>query len=127
MAQRLSRRKIADHAAGKLVSGVSSKKVLQEVAAYLVETGRTREMELIVRDIEAALAEKGIVVPDVTSARPLSSSLKAEVAKLTGAKNVQLRETIDESVLGGMRVTVPGKRFDGTVRRKLTVLKSKAI
>jgi len=26
-----------------------------------------------------------------------------------------------------MRVTVPGKRFDGTVRRKLTVLKSKAI
>ncbi|HEX6416391.1 MAG TPA: F0F1 ATP synthase subunit delta [Candidatus Saccharimonadales bacterium] len=127
MAQRLSRRKIADHAAGKLVSGVSSKKVLQEVAAYLVETGRTREMELIVRDIEAALAEKGIVVADVTSARPLSSSLKAEVAKLAGAKNVQLRETIDESVLGGMRVTVPGKRFDGTVRRKLTVLKSKAI
>lgn len=127
MAQRLSRRKIAEHAASKLVSGVASKKVLKEVAAYLVETRRTREMELVVRDIEAALAEKGIVVADVTSARPLSAQLKGEVSKLVGTKNVQLRETIDETVLGGMRVTVPGKRFDGTVRRKLTVLKSKAI
>jgi F-type H+-transporting ATPase subunit delta len=127
MAQRLSRRKIAEHAANKLVSGVASKKVLKEVAAYLVETRRTREMELVVRDIEAALAEKGIVVADVTSARPLTALLKGEVSKLVGTKNVQLRETIDETVLGGMRVTVPGKRFDGTVRRKLTVLKSKAI
>lgn len=127
MAQRLSRRKIAEHAANKLVSGVTSKKVLKEVAAYLVEARRTREMELVVRDIEAALAEKGIVVADVTSARPLTAQLKGEVSKLVGTKNVQLRETIDETVLGGMRVTVPGKRFDGTVRRKLTVLKSKAI
>jgi F-type H+-transporting ATPase subunit delta len=127
MAQRLSRRKIAEHAANKLVSGVASKKVLKEVAAYLVEARRTREMELVVRDIEAALADKGIVVADVTSARPLSTQLKGEVSKLVGTKNVQLRETIDETVLGGMRVMVPGKRFDGTVRRKLTVLKSKAI
>lgn len=127
MAQRLSRRKIAEHAANKLVSGVASKKVLKEVAAYLVEARRTREMELVVRDIEAALADKGIVVADVTSARPLSTQLKGEVSKLVETKNVQLRETIDETVLGGMRVMVPGKRFDGTVRRKLTVLKSKAI
>jgi len=127
MAQRLSRRKIAEHAAGRLLSGISSKKVLKEVAAYLVESGRTRETELVIRDIEAALAEKGVVVADVTSARPLSPQLKGEVAKLAGVKNIQLRETIDESVLGGMRVTIPGKRFDGTVRRKLTVLKSKAI
>lgn len=127
MSQRISRRKLADYAAEKLTGGTSSKKVLKEVAAYLVESNRTRETELVVRDIEAALAAKGVVVADVVSARPLSAHVKHEISQLVGSKNLQLRETIDESVLGGVRVAVPGKRFDGTIRRKLTALRSKAI
>src|SRR5262245_19848518 len=123
MASRLSRRKIAAFAVDKLLTGTPKKDVLREIAAYLVDTRRTRELELLVRDIEDALASRGIVVADVVSARPLSDTLKAEVVKLADAKSVQLRETIDESVLGGVRVNLPGQRFDGTIRRKINALK----
>ena len=127
MAQRLSRRKMAGFVADKLQSGASARDAMKEVAAHLVETGRTRELELLVRDIEDMLAGHGVVVADVTTAHPLSSGIKAEIAKLVGAKKLQMREQIDPTVLGGVRVEVPGKRFDGTIRRKLLALKTKQL
>jgi F-type H+-transporting ATPase subunit delta len=127
MAVRLSRRKIAAYIADKLVGGTSVADAVKEVAAYLVDTRRTRELELLVRDIEDALASRGIIVADVTSAHPLGAGLKAEVAKLVGGKSLQLREAIDPAVLGGVRVNVPGKRFDGTIQRKLNALKAKQL
>jgi F-type H+-transporting ATPase subunit delta len=127
MAARLSRRKIAAHVADSLVAGTPAAKVLQSVAAHLVDTGRTREIELLVRDIEEALAARGIVVADVASAHPLTDTLKAQIAEFVGGKSLQLRESIDPSLLGGVRVDIPGKRFDGTLRRKLTALKAKQL
>jgi F-type H+-transporting ATPase subunit delta len=127
MAARLSRRKIAAHVADSLVSGKKPGDVMRTVAAYLVDTRRTRELELLVRDIETALSERGITVADVASAHPLSATLKTEVAKMIGGKSVQLRETIDPTLLGGIRIDIPGKRFDGTVRRKLTALRAKQL
>lgn len=127
MALRVSRRRIAAYVADKLVSGQASGLVLREVAAYLVATGRTREQELLVRDIESALAARGIVVADVASAFAISKDVKAQIAKLVGASTVELRETIDPSLLGGVRVDVPGRRFDGTIRHKLTALRAKQL
>lgn len=127
MALRVSRRRIAAYAADKLVGGKASGLVLREVAAYLVATGRTREQELLVRDIEAALAARGVVVADVASAFAISEGVKAEITKLVGASTVELRETIDPSLLGGVRVDVPGRRFDGTIRHKLTALRAKQL
>lgn len=127
MALRLSRRKIATHAADQLLAGVSKKEVLRSVAAYLVETKRTREQILLVREIEDVLAARGHVVADVTSAHPLSESLKDEIKDLVGGKTLQIRELVDASVLGGMKIDVPGKRFDGTIRRKLTALRAKQL
>jgi F-type H+-transporting ATPase subunit delta len=127
MALRLSRRKIAAYAADQLLAGSSSSKVLREVAAYLIETKRTRELELVVREIEDALAERGTVIANITSARPLSASLRAEIAGLIGGKSPQLRELIDPTVLGGVRIDMPGKRFDGTIRRQLTALRAKQL
>lgn len=127
MSARVSRRKIALYVTQQLLEGAKQKAVMREVAAFLVETRRTRELDLVIRDIEGELAAHGIVVADVLSAYPLADELKKEVARLVGAKDLQLRETIDPSVLGGMRVSVPGKRFDGTIRHKLEALKAKQI
>lgn len=127
MAQRLSRRKLAAHVAERLGDAKTARAALKEVAAHLVATRRTRELELLVRDIEDAMAERGVVVADVTSAHPLSGSIKSEITKLVGAKKLALRETVDPMVLGGIRVDIPGKRFDATVRRKLTALKAKQL
>jgi F-type H+-transporting ATPase subunit delta len=127
MAGRLSRRKIALYAADKLHAGIEPSGVIKEVAAYLVDTRRTRELDLLVRDIEGELAIRGTVVADVTTARPLTEALKKQIGTLVQAKNLHVRETIDSSVLGGMRVDIPGKRFDGTLRRKLVALKEKQL
>jgi F-type H+-transporting ATPase subunit delta len=124
---RLSRRKIAGYAVDKLLGGSSKRSVTQQLAAYLVDSGRTREIELLVRDIEDLLAERGIVVAEVTSIRPLSTTLKADIKKLIGARDLQLREVADETVLGGVRIDLPGKRFDGTIHRKLAALKAKQV
>jgi len=126
MALRVSRRKLSAYAVGRLIGGAKKTEVLRELAAYLVDTRRTRELELLVRDIEDALAQRDIVVANVTTAHPLSAQLKAEVEKLVGGK-VQLKTTIDENVLGGIRVEVPGKRYDGTIRHKLLQLKAKQL
>ena len=126
MPGRISRRKLAEYTASKLIKG-DGKKALGELAAFLIETRRTDEIELLVRDIEQELADQGIVVADITTAHPLSEALKANIKQMVGGKTLQVRETIDKSVLGGVRIDIPGKRFDGTIRRKLTALKAKQV
>lgn len=127
MSHRLPRRKIAEYAANELVGGTSKKEVIARVAAYLVTTRRTRELELLVRDIEDMLAERGVVVANVTSAHSLTEAAKNEIRGLIGADSLHLREVIDETVLGGVRIDFSGKRFDGTIRHKLNALKAKQL
>jgi F0F1-type ATP synthase delta subunit len=122
MAQRVSRRKLADYAADQLMAG--NKKVLQEMAAYLIETGREREAELLARDIEFALSERGVTVVRTASAHELTSTLKKQIEALVGG-TVQLKETVDSTLLGGVRVDTPSERFDGTLSHKLAGLKAK--
>ncbi|HEY5695727.1 MAG TPA: F0F1 ATP synthase subunit delta [Candidatus Saccharimonadales bacterium] len=123
MANRLSRRKIALHAVNRLTGGSEPRSVIKEIAAFLVETRRTRELDLLIRDIEGELALRGTVIADVTSAYPLAAEMKKEIAQLVGAKDLQLRETIDPTVLGGVRVEIPGGRFDSTIKHRLLALK----
>jgi F0F1-type ATP synthase delta subunit len=66
-------------------------------------------------------------VADVTTAHPLTADAKAAIRTLVGAKTLQLRESIDATVLGGVRIDTPGKRFDGTIQRKLMALKAKQL
>lgn len=127
MAARLSRRKIAGVVVDKLMSGKPKKDVLREVAAYLIATRRTRELALFVRDVEALLADHGVVVADVVSATKLTAASKTEIKKVVDADSLQLREYIDASVLGGVRINLPGRRFDGTILRKLNALKAKQL
>lgn len=127
MAVRLSRRKMAAYVADKLVAGTPVDVALREVAAYLQDSRRTREQELLVRDIEDAMAARGIVVADVASAHPIDASIKDKIKAMTGASSLQLRQSVDESLLGGIRVDIPGKRFDGTIRHKLNALRAKQL
>lgn len=118
----LSRRKLAKFVADKVQSGDSAD-ALKQAAAYLIEAKQTHSVGLLVRDIEEVLARSGVVVADITSARSLSAEDKAAVAKLLGAKELQVREIIDSSVLGGMRIEVSGKRLDATLKHKIDLLK----
>ena len=120
---KLSRRKVAAHLADELIAG---KRVTNKLAAYLIETKRTRELELFVRDIKAALAERGVLLADVASAREIASETKNTITdylkKKTGAQDVHLQTTVDPTLLGGVRIETPDERLDSTLRHKLNQL-----
>lgn len=126
MAVRLSRRKIASYYADELLAG--HKDVVTRLAAYLIDSRRQRELQLIVRDIQAALAERGVLVAEVATSRTLSDgarkAITAFLKESQSAKDVRLQESVDADLLGGVRISVPGAELDGTLRRKLTLLKS---
>lgn len=125
---KLSRRKIAAYFADELIAG---RDVTKPLAAYLVEEKRTREASLIVRDIEAALADRGILLADVASSRELAAdtqkAVTAYLKQTTGAKDVRIRSHVDPHLLGGVRIDTPGERLDTTLRHRLNQLTASKI
>ena len=125
---KLSRRAIATYVAEQLTHG-DSKKVIVQLAAFLVDTRRTKELSLIVRDVQFYLAEAGSVSGVITTASTLSAETKKAIEKYiknqTGATTVALDSLIDPSVIGGVKVSIPGRELDATVSRSLTVLKTR--
>jgi F0F1-type ATP synthase delta subunit len=121
---KLSRRKLSGNAAARIAGGEPKKTVLRDLAAYLSDSGRTSEATLIARDIEAMLLERGTAVGTVTSARPLSStalkSIEAFVRQTDSrVEQVVLREQVDETLIGGVKLELPGSQLDATVKAKL--------
>jgi F0F1-type ATP synthase delta subunit len=123
----LSRRKLADQAARRIADGESKTTVLRELAAYLIDSGRKHEADLLVRDIVTALIARGNVVGTVVSARPLTDEAKKTIDSFVkhhyaDVKSVVLRERVDETVIGGMRIEFADKQLDATVANKLDKL-----
>lgn len=129
MARKLSRRDLSQYAARQLVDGASQKKIARQLAAYLIENRRTNELSVIIRDINAYLTELGHVSGTVTTAHELSEStakaIEAYAKDKTGASHVSLDRIVDESVLGGIKLELPGRELDTTIGRRLTILKTR--
>lgn len=129
MVRKLSRRDIASYAAKQLIEGASQKEVARRVAAYLIESHRTSELRVIVRDIAARLARHGHLVGTLTSAHDLQAStvkeIEAYAKEKTGATAVSLDTVVDESVIGGVRLELPGYELDTTISHTLTKLKTR--
>jgi F0F1-type ATP synthase delta subunit len=70
---------------------------------------------------------KALATAKVTTARPLSSAVEAElrkeIQKATGADEVLLQNDIDKSVLGGIRIETASRVWDKTLSRKLSELR----
>jgi F-type H+-transporting ATPase subunit delta len=122
MQGKISRRKLALYVADAVEAKRKLGTVLSEVAAYLVDSKRTREAELLVRAIEDELAVRGIVIAHVVTARPIAKELEKAIETLIGAREIHLDADVDPSVIGGVRVETPGKLLDATIKRKLLAL-----
>jgi len=125
---RLSRRKIAAYFADELIAGHA---VVQQLAAYLIESKRIREADLIIRDIETALGDRGVLLADVATARELTADTQAAITdylkQATGAKDIHVRSLVDPYLLGGVRIDTPGVRLDTTLRHRLNQLTASKI
>lgn len=102
--------------------------VMRRLAAYVIEHKMSRHLELILSDIEAELARRGVVIADVTSARPLVDESREAILDyirgLTGVKSPELREKIDQDLLGGVIIKVAGTELDSSLKTKLQRLKT---
>lgn len=126
MAGALSRRKVAAAVADQLLAG--DDKAIDRLAAYLIETKQTRAIDVMVRDIEAALLDRGTLVAEVASAHELTAKVQQSLTDFltdaTKAKQAVLRYTVDESLIGGVRVQAPGAVFDTSIKTKMQQLKA---
>lgn len=125
MSATLSYAKIARYAVKELQAG--NRDVIREIAAYLIDERRLRESDLVIRAILEKLEASGVVLADVTTAETLSDEMTAQIKALTGATSLEIREHIDPSVLGGIRIETPTKQLDATFAHRLSQLRERKI
>lgn len=123
------RHKIADFLTERsLEADTDSQELAKEVAAYLIETGRTSELTSLSRDVIEKRAEKGIVEVTAVSAHPLSPELQNDIeARIKiaypEAKTVIINQETDPDAIGGIRLELANQQLDLTVRSKLNRFK----
>ena len=129
MAAPLSRRKMAQYIAEQLAAGAEHGKLLRQVAAYLMAHKQTKQVELLLADVADELASgHGTVMAEIISARALSSELKQSIASFVKSEHkavhIQINESVDPSIIGGVIIKTPGFEFDSSIRTKLNRLRS---
>jgi len=120
---RPSRKTIASAVLGDLKTK-SAQLVAKELAAYLIEERRSRELEAIMRDVEVLrYAQDGVLEAQVTSVHELSAQTKRDIAHLLKAKHVILDVDVNPDVIGGVRVLALDSQLDLSAASKLNQLK----
>ena len=128
MNNKLSRRVIARAFVAKLVAEPTRQAHWVKVlAAYLVEQGQIDTVDMLVADISREyFATTGVLLADVTSARPLTDAVRKAVEKAlheaTEAKKVVITEHTDQSLIGGVVARTPDAVLDVSVRSQLNQL-----
>jgi F-type H+-transporting ATPase subunit delta len=90
----------------------------------LVDRHRENEiMDVASEFSELANEERGIEAANVYSVRPLTdderNALSLSFAKKIGKKSLQIENFVDSDLLGGIKVRIGNRIFDGSLRGKL--------
>ncbi|RWZ58985.1 F0F1 ATP synthase subunit delta [Halobacillus fulvus] len=88
-------------------------------------------VEMIVHFLEKMNDAKGVADADVYSVRPLSETeiekISETFAPKVGKRSLNLTNIVDPSVLGGIRLRVGNRIFDGSVSGKLRRMERKLV
>lgn len=94
--------------------------------SILVKRNRLNILPEVLTEIETIQVEKkGGLMGELVSAIPLEAGVANSVAQALSKKlnkPVQLKEKVDPAIIAGMRVTVGGVTYDGSVKGKLEKL-----
>ena len=120
----ISRRRLAQTIVRLLHEQSSQQaRILRSVAAYLIESKQTKQLELLVQDIARELENEGQLLAEVRSAFGLDAAsrnvLVQYLKQATSAKTVTLDESVDPQLLSGMVVRTADKELDTSARRQL--------
>lgn len=125
---KVSRRALARIVAERLAANTADgKAIMCEVAAYLVENNMTEDADVLINDIADELYQQtGRLVVEVSSAHPLTEETRNQLREFlrqqTQAKSVELHETINEHLIGGLVAKTPSAELDISVRNTLRQL-----
>ncbi len=122
------RHDIARIVAEKTMHITDSKKLVREIAEFLVEEGITADLDAIIREVMSYRAEAGYIEVMAISAHELSDAdlkditdlLKQEYPK---AHSFVVNKRIDPAVVGGVKLEMPGELLDLTISNRLNVFK----
>lgn len=128
---KLSRRVMARYAADQLLAGKPVKHLANELVAVLTMQKSQAQLEQLMADIQAELENRGqLAIVKATVAYALTPELKAEIesaVKLaTSVKHVSLDETVDKTMLGGLRLETASWVWDQSLKTKLAKLREVA-
>lgn len=123
-----SRLALAAGLTDKIQSGADAATLSREIAAYLLSEGRVGELDSLMRDIQAARAERGVVEVLAASAHQLDPEVKNDIEAMVhnvfpDAKKVIVTEVIDPEVIGGVRLSFAHQQLDLSVKAKLNKFK----
>jgi F-type H+-transporting ATPase subunit delta len=116
----------------KILAKSNPSKTTANFLRVLLRNNRLTEINTINEKFDLVLADRsGVISASVTSSRELSegekNELKANLAKLTGGKEIKIDYKIDESIIGGAITRVGSTVYDGSVKTQLELLKNQMI
>lgn len=108
---------------------VEIKKILENFVVLLNrENAVSRGEQVLSEFVKLFNKEEGVMVAEVKCLTKLDKKNHIRVEKfikeLTGSKTIELNEVIDKSVLGGLVIHYGDKILDGSLKTRLSRLKS---
>jgi F-type H+-transporting ATPase subunit delta len=99
----------------------------RDFVGFMVDRGREQLLPVATEELGALLRDhRGEAEAEVVSAAPLDDearrALAAKLGEVTGRK-ITLKESVDATLLGGVRVKVGSMLLDGSVKRRLDSLR----
>lgn len=107
---------------------VPAEKLAEEIAAYLLETGRTGELDSLLRDVMQLRAEQGVVEVTASSAHALDArdiaDVEAQARELyPAARTIIVSQQHNPDIIGGVRLELANRQLDLSVRARLNKFK----
>lgn len=123
-----SRHHLVEVIAQRTMKVRDTKKLAQEMAAYLLFEHQTANLESLVRDILQYRAEHGDLEVTAVSAHEFNHQVEADIRKLLkqthpDARTVDINHELDPTVVGGLRLDLANEQLDLTTRGKLNKFK----
>lgn len=119
-----ARTELAEIVGEKLLSGDSSRTLAKELAAFLLIENRVSDLESLMRDVMAYRQSEGVIEAEVASAHPLEQDILRQVRQLISdkypnAKKIIVHEHIDQSIVGGLTITLANEKLDMSIKSQL--------
>jgi len=106
-----------------------AKEILNKFVDLLIVNNQTSQLRKILTSFESVWNRgNGIIEAEIKVANKLDNSsreiLQAYVKEITKAKNIEMNEVVDASLMGGFVVKYEGSIIDNSLKTKLQSLKN---